>query len=361
LFSLGGYAIPTDQLERAFEARYRYEIEENGFALKTDVYNQSIRKLLDGFIKSEKNPQTGKLYFSFLNPSVVDFIINFLRERWSEVKRIVYSAIYFKQITKYFDTRPIFGSEIEIPQNELPAFYNRFNKMMPSLVASASDETEGNISALFVLINYFFDFVPEDRLLSLFQSIDFSTASNASASEMRFVFNHLDERASVRQFIHENWERFFIPAITVSTDSDDINRFLQMFSDYELSEDDWSTNDRFMSVLKDKVNALYSTDDIDLANNRDAIRRAYYGDEFSDALDIVESEIADDYSTFLDNCGLAAYFQEFYSKEDYDGERLLDRFISRYENNDDYDPGERISGGPKVENEDTAIRNLFQR
>lgn len=361
LFSLGGYVIPADQLERAFEARYRYEIEEYGFTFKTDSYNQSIRKLLDGFIKSEKSPQTGKLYFSFLNPSVADFIINFLRERWSEAKRILYSATYFKQITKYFDVRPIFGSEIEIPQSELPAFYNRFNKMVPSLVASASDETEGNISALYVLVRYFFDFVPEGRLLSLTQNIDFSAASDASTSEMRFIFNHLDERASVRKFIHENWEQFFIPAITVSTDSDDINRFLQMFSDYELSEDDWSTNDRFMSVLKEKVNALYSTDDIDLASNQDAIRRAYYGDDFGDALDIVESEIADDYSTFLDNCGLAAYFREFYSKKDYNGERLLDRFISRYENSDDYDPSERISSGPKVENEETAIRNLFQR
>jgi hypothetical protein len=317
--------------------------------------------LLDGFIKSEKSPQTGKLYISFLNPSVADFIINFLRERWSEAKRIVYSAIYFKQITKYFDVPPIFGSEIEIPQNELPDFYNRFNKMLPSLVASASDETEGNISALFVLVRFFFNFVPEEQLLSLVQNIDFSTASDASASEMRFVFNHLDERVGIRKFIHENWERFFVPAINVSTDSDDINRFLQMFSNYELSEDEWSTNARFMSVLKEKVNALYSTDDIDLASNRDAIRRAYYRDEFGDALDIVESEIADDYSTFLDNCGLAAYFQEFYSKEDYDGERLLDRFISRYESSDDYDPGERVSSGPKVENEETAIRNLFQR
>ncbi|AXY73637.1 hypothetical protein D3H65_06420 [Paraflavitalea soli] len=361
LFSLGGYVIPADQLEKAFEARYRYEIEENGFTLKSDGYNQSIRKLLDGFIKSEKKSQNGKIYFSFLNPSVADFIINFLRERWSEVKRIVYSAIYFKQITKYFDIEPIWGSEIEIPQNELPAFYNRFNKMVPSLVASAGDDTEGNISALYILVRYFSDFVPEDRLLSLFQDIDFSTASDASVSEIRFVFNHLDGRASVRKFIHENWERFFISAITVSTDSEDINRFLQMFSDYELSEEDWSTNDRFMSALKDKVNALYSTDDIDLASNRDAISRAYYCDEFGDALDIVESEIADHYSTFLDNCGLAAYFQEFYSKEDYDGERILDRFISRYEKDDDYDPGERASGGPKVENEDTAIRNLFQR
>jgi hypothetical protein len=78
LFSLGAYNVPSDQLEKAFEARYTFEIKENGFVLKTDAYQQSLRKLLDGFIKSEKNPNDGHLTFGFLNPSIGDFVINFL-------------------------------------------------------------------------------------------------------------------------------------------------------------------------------------------------------------------------------------------------------------------------------------------
>ena len=102
MFSLGGYNVNSNELEKAFDSRYNYEIRENGFSLKNDAYEQALKKLLDGFIRSEKNLENGILTFSFLNPSVGDFIINYLRTRFSEEKRILFSVTYFKQITRYF-------------------------------------------------------------------------------------------------------------------------------------------------------------------------------------------------------------------------------------------------------------------
>jgi hypothetical protein len=42
---------------------------------------------MDGFIKCERTAKTDDLVFSFLNPSVGDFLLNYLRERLMEQKR----------------------------------------------------------------------------------------------------------------------------------------------------------------------------------------------------------------------------------------------------------------------------------
>lgn len=359
LFSLGGYNVLSDELENAFDTRYTYEVKENGFLLRSDAYRQSLKKLLDGFIKSEKNTQTGSLTFSFLNPSIADFIINFLIEHPTEVKRILYSVTYFNQITAYF--RSDSSNGIKLSQKQLKQFYNQFKLLAPNLIASSKDEMSANITLLYILLDYFHEFVEEKKLLEIITNTDITFSKNNNYNEVIFVLNRLDGYVSTSEYIKENWQKYFIGAIDCSTDSYEVSSVFATFGYYELYEEDWSQDEDFMFTLKWKVNNLYSTADLDFSYNRERIWNSYYEGYKSEALSIVEDEIAEDYMKFLNNCDLSNFYDQFYQDSDIDSQSLLDSLVEDYRNgNDDYYPYEK-SNNSKTIDEDSEINRLFER
>lgn len=359
LFSLGGYNVISDQLEKAFEARYAYEIKENGFVLRSDAYQLSLRKLLDGFIKSERNSETGILTFGFLNPSVADFVINFLKERYAEVKRVLHSVAYFKQITGYF--RPDTASGIKLTSTQLKQYYPQFNLLVAQLLASSEDEMVGNITLLYILLEYFPTLVTEERLYKIITETDLTFASAVAHREIRHVLNKLDEYTSTQKYIKEHWRNFFTAAIESATDSYDVANVLGLFDYYEVYKEDWSEDESFVEALKSKVNQLYSTEDVDLSNKQESIADAYYSGYKEHALSIVEEKISDDYLSFLSDCDLSDYYEQFYNDADIDSQSILDSVLESYgRHDDDYDPRERGDYSPSV-NEDTAIQRLFER
>jgi len=359
LFSLGGYNVANDHLEKAFDGRYAYEIKENGFILRSDAYQQSLKKLLDGFIKSEKNTNTGLLTFSFLNPSIADFIINFLKERFSEIKRILNSAVYFKQITAYF--RSDSSNGIKLTEAQLKQYYPQFNLLVPDLLASSKDEMVGNITLLYILLEYFPTQITEERLAKIITETDLSFSSNVNHLELRFVLNKLDEYSSTQEYINEYWQEFFIAAIESASDSYDISNVLGIFAYYELYEEDWSNDSVFLAALKSRVNQLYSCDDLDLSSKQDRIHDAYYSGYKERALSIVEEKISDDYLSFLSDCNLLDYYEQFYQDADIDSQSVLESVLESYgDHDDDYYPSDRTDSSP-ILNEDSAIERLFER
>ena len=359
LFSLGAYNIISDELEIAFDARYAYEVTNNGFTLHSDAFQQSLKKLLDGFIKSEINTTNGILTFSLLNPSIADFIINYLKDHSTEVKRILCSATYFKQITGYF--RSDSSNGIKLSQNYLKLYYKQFIALSPTLLASSKDEMSGNITLLYVLLNYFQKLVPEEKLLEILTDTDVTYSQNNNYNEIKSVLNKLDEYASTLEYVKTNWQHFFIGAIESSTDSYELSSIFGAFGYYELYEEDWSQDEDFMTTVKWKVNQLYSTADIDFSYNRDRIWDSYYEGYKSEALAIVKDKIEEDYLQFLNNCDLSSFYDQFYQDADIDSSSILDSLIDDFRNrDDDYYPYEK-SNNKTIVDEDSAINQLFER
>jgi septum formation topological specificity factor MinE len=359
LFSLGGYNVIDDELENAFDARYAYEVQKNGFVLRSDAYQQSLKKLLDGFIKSEKNADTGRLTFSFLNPSVADFIINFLKEHFTEVKRILYSAIYFKQITSYF--RSDSSNGIKLTQSQLKQYYTQFKLLTPTLLESNKDEMTANITLLYVLLKYFPILVTEERLLKITVDTDITFSDNINYGEIKFVLNKLDEYASTQKHIKENWQKYFTGAISSTTDSYEISSVFGAFGYYDLYEEDWSQDEDFMTTVKWKVNHIYSTADLDFSYKSDVICNSYYDGYKGEALSIIEEEISEDYLKFLNNCDLSNFYDQFYQDADIDSQSLLDFVVDGYRSRDnDYYPNDTSNHAIALD-EDSAINRLFER
>ncbi len=358
LFSLGGYNVASEELEKAFEGRYAYEISENGYQMKTDAYQQSLVKLLDGFIKSEKRLDNGRLSFSFLNPSIGDFVIHFLRERFSEVKRILFSAVYFKQITTYFS--PESDSGVVLTSEQLLQFFPRFNKKLENMLDACIDSMAGQVSILFIYLRYFREHVNEERLLEIVSDTDLFLA-NVSFKELYYVLNNLDTYTTTQEYITAHWPNFFTRAIEVAADSYQISTVLDVLNYYEVYEEDWCQHSVFMSTIKETVNGLYTTNDVDLSSHEENLIYSYFEGYSDRALEIVEEKIADDYANFLNDCSLSNYFEPFYQDTYFDAPGLLDSYMENVSQPDEYEPEDRLPGFSNVVDEATAIDRLFER
>ena len=82
------------ELEDAFITRINYEIKNNNKTKKTHAFKRSLNRMEGGFIIKK-----GKSY-SFINPSVNDFLINYLKEDQDEMERITSSIKYISQFSE---------------------------------------------------------------------------------------------------------------------------------------------------------------------------------------------------------------------------------------------------------------------
>jgi DNA polymerase III delta prime subunit len=362
LFALGAYKVPSEWLERAFEDRYDYEIKTNGFHLKTGAYQRALRKLLDGFIRSEKDAETGQVTFALLNPSVGDFLINYLRDDSTEVRRILYSISYFRQLTSYFQTLPT--RAIALLPEQLADFYPLYIKRLPKLLANVGDPLNGQIKHLYILLHYFQALINEDELLKIIDGLDLTYAKNVDHGELMSVIGTIYNYDEVRKYITANWLGFFHIAVETARDSSDLKNITEELGYYEIDEDVWAGNNDFRTTLRYRVNQLFSTDDLDFSGVDDGaydFEGNYYSDYEGRVMAAIEDKVGSDYDYFLSECNLIKFSQEFYEYADIDIQRLFDTYMDNRDTHDGYDPGDRINSSPLPVNEDEAIRQLFER
>jgi len=90
--------IDEDILRNAFEDRYNYEIMNNNFTRIQNTFDKSLESLSKGFIRITRGMNNKNIMISFINPSINDFLINYLKNNIDEIKRIVSSVRYIEQL-----------------------------------------------------------------------------------------------------------------------------------------------------------------------------------------------------------------------------------------------------------------------
>jgi DNA polymerase III delta prime subunit len=93
LLTFGEFSRVTD-LEKAFHYRLKYESENNNKVKEIQAFSKSLKRLEDGFIIIKKNE------IHFINPSLIDFLITYLRQDKDEVTRMIDSVCFVTQLTE---------------------------------------------------------------------------------------------------------------------------------------------------------------------------------------------------------------------------------------------------------------------
>jgi len=90
-----GDSVHYLQIENAFDARLNYEATYNNYQKPVMAFRNSFQRLENGFI-IEENHNSG--FYTFINPSLVDFLISHIRTSLDEVTRISDSVFYINQL-----------------------------------------------------------------------------------------------------------------------------------------------------------------------------------------------------------------------------------------------------------------------
>ncbi len=100
LFSFGG-SVYESRLKNAFERRLQIEVEKSNIRTSDSPFNNALKMLLDGFVKREILKLGSHKYvtISFINPSISDFMVNYVRSRVEIANRMFSSIAYIEQMS----------------------------------------------------------------------------------------------------------------------------------------------------------------------------------------------------------------------------------------------------------------------
>lgn len=152
LFSFGETAS-LQQLEQAFLTRLQFEVETNNKSKEMHAFSKALKRLEGGFIVIKEN------FIHFINPSLIDFLLNYLREDLDEVKRIATSVQYVSQLTKRLFTLGN-GNTPYMPANikhRLLTNYQSFGR---------NSESDYDLIQLALVINQYIDDPDKDEVIA---------------------------------------------------------------------------------------------------------------------------------------------------------------------------------------------------
>lgn len=89
--------IKYSYLEEAFETRYIYEIETNHFIRETNCFKDAMEILCKSFIKLTHSLGNLDVIVDFINPSVRDYLIDYIKYNKIESERIINNVLYLEQ------------------------------------------------------------------------------------------------------------------------------------------------------------------------------------------------------------------------------------------------------------------------
>ncbi|MBD0833359.1 ATP-binding protein [Aestuariibaculum sediminum] len=159
LFSFGR-EVENLVLERAYNRRIKFEVENNNFKKPIDSFKASLRKLKDGFINIST---TREVRIGFINPSLEDFLNYYIRENEVEIERILSSSILIEQWYNFY--KPYKNAKDDLNSDLLEIFI----KFLVTVINQ--NESEEDIFLVIVFYSYFFEKISLEYFTKLLNKI----------------------------------------------------------------------------------------------------------------------------------------------------------------------------------------------
>ncbi len=176
MFSLGGgiYYITDERLKEAFNNRINYEAENNNYQRQGNEYNSALSELVGGFIIRTIDKNTVR--YSFLNPSIEDFIYEYFKNSNEEYLKLLYSSIFFEQFKYRIGTTIVEGEKrIDLSKKtSRKKLYEIFEEKKKKLKGFHSDS---DLNIIITLIRLFHKNEIEEELLERINDLNISYLS----------------------------------------------------------------------------------------------------------------------------------------------------------------------------------------
>lgn len=270
LFSLPK-GISEQILNDAFENRMIYEKEKHNQTIDSNQFLQSIKILLDGFISSTiiKNQEESRVY-SFINPSLEDFLIGYLSDSLQERKAIILSMKYAEQLYRFDSSKTGIPMEKELQIVLLEKISNNEISFVEEHRKSFTDNVR-YAGYLEILVKYCNETDIDNVLYANFKRIDLTDMTWHISSKIQYVLMNLRDAPLTIAYIKSQFEVILIGLIRSIYDVEDAEKIPILFIKYEQDYDVFIENDDRCKILLEMIESVlqgYEEVDIDEKMNK---------------------------------------------------------------------------------------------
>lgn len=347
LFSLPT-GIKSCFLQSAYNCRLEYEIKQNGFKRIHNPFFSKVKELQEGFIHHLRNTN-GDEYYDFFNPSIIDFLVNYLKKYPDEKWRIIESMLYFEQLSSRFSFNT--GENIVIEKNENERLY-KIIKSKENIFKSVIGGSN-TLHLITIYLTFFpIDFVITD-LLSQFKCLKIDEIAGFQFKQFHNLILGFKNVEVLKNEVAKKWEEVILKLFSMAGGQDEFQSIKSLFIEYSISFDG------FIRDNKDKVEHyidLFLDSWIDNFFNNDSELNNYY--EF-EGLKAYVDDIQRELLSFNNDFGLEETYS-FGKFDTYDYEGKLDENQQRAEY-EDYQANmhEGWSSLDSTDSDTSAIDDLF--
>ncbi len=230
LFSFESEVLKKD-LEKAYNFRLTYEVECNNFSKPIDSFNDSIRRLNNGFIFI--NDRTVYIDFetedtltlvSFINPSLEDFLKYYINDNEQEIERILLSSKFIKQW--FFFYKPYVSRKTDVREILL----KHFKKNNYKLALKSNNFNEIYLGSIFI---YYFNRIDNKQfvansLLSI-DNWEFLEGNDNTCFYSKKFLNNAKSNSIMNKIISNFHSDFFFYSLIKENTLDDLIELLCLF------------------------------------------------------------------------------------------------------------------------------------
>src|SRR5690606_15593742 len=232
LFSFGDRPIDIVIVEEAFEQRYQYEINNGNIQRELNGFQNSLKKLLDGFLKIEIHPKTSIKSIKVVNPSIVDFLIKYIEENQNEKFNIWASAKYIEQLTARF--AELWNPIVSIQNRRAEKYLTALTGNLDSL-----ETIKENHSIAFEILDFILDIFIKRQAVNVSILNDLLNKVAVAGGKLdswrlsdvliSLQINLFEETTSN---VLDNWDKLISSIIDNISSSRDFERLQELFSEY---------------------------------------------------------------------------------------------------------------------------------
>lgn len=317
VFTFGDKGVELSMLENAFNLRYELENKTSRCPFDIDPFNNSLKKLLESFLKIEI---TGKNFcrINFVNPSVTDFLLEYLRINDRERKQIWNSVKYLEQYENRFGAKDT--KYLRFRDFEESEYLEAFLKNLKSL-RSVNPNDEVSLRILHFMTMMFTDSLDNitDQIIAFFEHMHLENVDNRRVYEVLKVIKNTN-CIRLQEYIALNWDVIIELMVTESYEPADIGSVALLHEEYNISFNDYLIE----SNMREELSQIISENFWELFKDQDlssSLEYDYEGDLDYGSTEIqLKWEAKRRFEQFLEEEELSDYFdfEDLFSGINYD-------------------------------------------
>jgi nucleoside-triphosphatase THEP1 len=285
LFSLGS-SVSHHVLREAFEARVDYEVRNGGLQRSGNAFYSSVKLLLDGFIVHRRGHGSAGEY-SFINPSLVDYFVDYFSRGAQEKWRVLDSAIYVEQVGEKFGLGTL--RPVTLEEGERSRYLCLITSVESDWQSAKGATAELQLVSL-LLASFDWSEIGEDvdRLLD---AVDLDGMSHLDYYETVYIIELLASMPDANTCLVARWDGLILSLVRLADERDQFLGIRELFDKCEFSYEDWLEIGSHKLIMQAALDGFW---DYELDNAIDAsgeLKDAFNEETFDDAKFALETEL----------------------------------------------------------------------